>query len=345
MVCNASTYPELNFMIGSACNWHCAYCIQGKDRGFDKKKDINAFIDKLLAFLDSRGITGFTRVQYWGGEPLLYFDTIKKLSEALKDFPRHGAYDRLVTNGSLVNDEVIDWIREYNIYTNVSYHDGQLSESQWEEVMKIENITLTGLLHHKRLTLDTFYNHWQHLWNTYGRCTNWCISTIYNTAGIPREFLLTKDDVDQLYDYHKNVVIPNAKVNPFYRQYLNVFFELLIERDDVAPADNYCYNKKIISIDLDGNAYFCHHDCSSASIAGNYFNPLSIHKELPPQADKCFKCKLQPLCHGGCSREITPDLACYMFRRWYNIVLYVREVAPELIYPHLWERLDDAIQN
>ena len=343
MVCKASPYPEINFMIGSACNWHCSYCLQGKEVGFDRKVDIDEFIDKFKRYLSDRNITQFTRVQYWGGEPLLYLETIKKLHEAFKNYPKTNK-DRIVTNGSLITDEFVDYVTKDNgFFINLSYHDGQLSEEQWQKVLKIENLTITGLLHHKRLTLDEFYAKFRHIWEHYGRCTHWCISPIFNTAGVPSDYRITKDDVDTMFEYHKNVVTPLALKDVFYSDYLNVFLMLFVEHDDIAPEDNYCYNKKVISVDLRGNSYFCHHDCESDTIAGNIFNPLSIHKTLPPQPEKCYNCNLQPLCHGGCMREVDHDLACYMFHRWYEFLVWLRKNNPQIIRQELWDQLDDAI--
>ena len=331
-------------MIGSACNWHCSYCLQGKEVGFDRKEDLDAFCEKFRKYLDDNGIDHFERVQYWGGETLLYLDRIKKLKEAFKDIPRV-TQDRIVTNGSLVNDDFVEFVRDNDIYVNVSYHDGQLPEEQWEKVMHIEDLTLTGLFHHHRLTLEDFHKKWEDLWDRYGRCTNWCISTLYATEGGPTDFYFTRADVDQLFDYHKNVVTPLAAEDVFYRRYLDVFSMLFTEHDDIAPEDNFCYNKKVISVDLRGNAYFCHHDCSKRNISGNIFNPLSIHKALPTPPAKCSTCKFQPLCHGGCIRDLTHDVSCYMFQKQYEFLMWLQDTHPEYVSEVYWEKINGKIQD
>lgn len=343
MAYNDSPYPEINFMIGSACNWHCSYCLQGHERGFDKPVDVDAFIEKFRKYLEDNHIEKVTRIQYWGGEPLLYLDTIKKLKAGFADIPRYQSRDRIVTNGSLVDDDFVDFVQNNNIYVNVSYHDGQLPEEQWEKILHIEDLTLTGLLHHKRLTLDEFHDKWQYIWDTYGRCTTWCIAPIYNTEGVPKDFYITKDDVDKMVEYHKSVITPKAATDVFFKNYLNVFAMLLTEHGDIPAEDNACYNKKAISVDLRGNSYFCHHDCSASSIAGNLFDPLSIHKTLPRQADQCYTCSLQRLCHGGCVRDQTHDIVCYMFKRWYEFLMWLQDCHPEYVDDRYWKELNGEV--
>lgn len=331
--------PIINFMTGTACNWHCKYCLQGKETGFDKKVDVQAFLKKFIPwfenYMDKMGFDHVDKFQFWGGEPLLYLDTIKQIHEGIKHY-KYVRPTRIVTNGSLVDDEFVKWVNDNKIFVNVSYHDGQLSDEQWEKCLKIRNMIVTALIHHKRLNLDELRAKWQYIWDKWGRCTRWCIATIYAVDGVPTDYYLTKDDVDQWIKYLKEVVIPQAKTDPFYHHVLNLFVAIFAEFADYGPNDNPCYNKSIVSVDLRGNFYYCHHDVDKNTIAGNIFDPLSIWKELPPISDQCKKCDILHYCHGSCIRDNAHDVTCYLYREQYKVYKDVWENQHHLIDPQVF---------
>lgn len=116
----------LKIQMGLSCNYSCDYCSQKfVERAPEtSKKDIDAFLEKLnvLEFDEQKGLT----VEFWGGEPLVYWKTFKPLAEALldrfsgwKNKPRFS----VITNGSILTDEMIDWLMKMNFAVSIS-HDG-----------------------------------------------------------------------------------------------------------------------------------------------------------------------------------------------------------------------------
>ena len=71
--------PEvIKILLGDACNFRCAYCRQ---KIHNRKEKINYdvlnnFIHLLLKYLD---LSNLKKVEFWGGEPLLYWDEIQYL--------------------------------------------------------------------------------------------------------------------------------------------------------------------------------------------------------------------------------------------------------------------------
>uniref|UniRef100_UPI0025E8448E SPASM domain-containing protein n=1 Tax=uncultured Sulfitobacter sp. TaxID=191468 RepID=UPI0025E8448E len=62
------------------------------------------------------------KIELWGGEPFLYWAKIKRLIPALSErFP--GAQFLVITNGSLLDTEKLDFIARYDICVGIS-HDG-----------------------------------------------------------------------------------------------------------------------------------------------------------------------------------------------------------------------------
>lgn len=116
----------LKIQMGLSCNYSCDYCSQKfVERATEtSKKDIDAFLEKLevLEFDETKGL----KVEFWGGEPFVYWKTFKPLAEALrdkfKDWKRRPNFS-VITNGSILTDEIIDWLMKMNFSVSIS-HDG-----------------------------------------------------------------------------------------------------------------------------------------------------------------------------------------------------------------------------
>ena len=116
----------LKIQMGLSCNYSCDYCSQKfVERAPEtSKKDIDDFMKKLevLEFDESKGL----KVEFWGGEPFVYWKTLKPLAEAVQD--KFSTWKRrpnfsVITNGSILTDEIIDWLMKMNFSVSIS-HDG-----------------------------------------------------------------------------------------------------------------------------------------------------------------------------------------------------------------------------
>ena len=112
--------------MGLSCNYSCDYCSQKfVERAPEtSKKDIDAFMEKLnaLEFSEEVGL----RVEFWGGEPLVYWKTLKPLAETIRqkfaDWKVKPQFS-IITNGSILTEEIIDWLMMLDFSVSIS-HDG-----------------------------------------------------------------------------------------------------------------------------------------------------------------------------------------------------------------------------
>lgn len=115
----------LKIQLGLSCNYTCDYCSQRfvERPPETSKKHIDEFLSKLdnLRLSEQEGL----KIEFWGGEPLVYWKTLKPLAEALRD-----KYDwgrpinfSIITNGSLLTDEICDWLYDMGFSVAIS-HDG-----------------------------------------------------------------------------------------------------------------------------------------------------------------------------------------------------------------------------
>lgn len=111
----------LKIQLGLSCNYACSYCSQAfqiADATVSKLADVEHFLTGLSAWITDAP----EKIELWGGEPFLYWAKIKRLVPALAArFP--GAGFSIITNGSLLDREKLDFIAAHDIAITIS-HDG-----------------------------------------------------------------------------------------------------------------------------------------------------------------------------------------------------------------------------
>ena len=320
----------INLMVGTACNWHCPYCLQDSEAGFDKKLDVSVFCDKFTNYIKDNNIQ-IKRIAYWGGEPVLYWKYIKAIEECVVPEVKPLRPSRFITNGSLITSEHVDFFNSRDMLVNVSYHDGQLSDESWRTCMNIKELYVTSLVHHKCLSWDRYRDKWQYLWDKFGRCVSWFVYPIHYTNGLPKEYAFTLSDIDNYIEYLYSI-ISLAYNDIFYQRMLEILFYSYYEHDYYAEDLNFCYCNGVLSVDLKGNKYFCHHDCTANNIVGNIFDKLAIHKDDSEFLNKlrvhrlqCKTCPCYTHCLGGCFRDQQPEISCYFKLKMRTLLLYIKQ--------------------
>jgi len=116
----------LKIQMGLSCNYSCDYCSQKfvERQPETSKKDIDVFLEKLenLHFDEDVGL----KIEFWGGEPFVYWKTMKPLAEAIAekfDSWKTKPQFSVITNGSILTDEIIDWLMMMDFSVSIS-HDG-----------------------------------------------------------------------------------------------------------------------------------------------------------------------------------------------------------------------------
>ena len=111
----------LKIQLGMKCNYKCSYCLQSSqipDATIASDADAKHFIDSLDSWL----VGSPQRIEFWGGEPLLYWKKLSYLVPKLREkFPTTGF--SMVTNGSVLTDEIIEMLVTYGFGIAIS-HDG-----------------------------------------------------------------------------------------------------------------------------------------------------------------------------------------------------------------------------
>jgi len=118
---------RLQISLGLSCNYSCSYCSQRLVPNVDEAtlKLVPAFLNNLPNWFKggTDGLGSEVKIEFWGGEPLVYWKTLKPLAEGIKTkYPN--AKFLMISNCSLLDDEKIDWLDKLNFHIGFS-HDGK----------------------------------------------------------------------------------------------------------------------------------------------------------------------------------------------------------------------------
>lgn len=100
------------------CNMACKYCFV--DKIIDEKSNMSTeLFDEAISWFIDNNKNKYLLIQYFGGEPTLRMDLIKRGNEILKKAKYEnkisGYWEEIVTNGTLIDDEKINFFIENQI--------------------------------------------------------------------------------------------------------------------------------------------------------------------------------------------------------------------------------------
>ncbi len=136
---------ELFFTIAvtTACNYRCPYCFE---EGVPVREMSDETVDKLCTMIEKTAAhtKGCKRIsiKWFGGEPLLAFSVIRKVSARIKEYCEQHAismHTRIITNGALLTEEILDTLANYGLISVHISMDGTCEEYCRYKVATPEN--------------------------------------------------------------------------------------------------------------------------------------------------------------------------------------------------------------
>lgn len=324
----------LKIQLGLSCNYSCDYCSQRfvERPPETNKKDIEEFLEKL-AHLDLTPEQGL-KIEFWGGEPFVYWKTLRPLVDALnekfKDWPKKPQYS-VITNGSLLNEEICDWLFENKFSVAIS-HDGPgqgIRGPDPFEDPKTKDIVLKFYRRQKRANRGISFNAMMNVHNMSRKAVHdWFIDFTGDfTVTLGEGRMIDAYDADG----RKNAL--QTKAEHFkYRQISfadcydnegNIGFSMLVDKVNfIVQAITAKHNTKyvgqkcgmdredVLSIDLRGNVITCQ-NVSAAETAGNGESHLGGHITNMDAVEiktathwrnrkDCSSCPVVQVCQGSC---------------------------------------------
>ena len=298
------------------CNFQCTYCYEEYTKCLilDKEmlKDILDFIIDLESNKDSDAFA----VNFMGGEPLLKKELIYQAVNYIKEKCKKKVLYYITTNGSLLNEEMISWMKENDFFVRISI-DGNKETHKKNRLQKDGNsayatimqnlkfIKKSGLKYTIRMTvanntLDQIYDNVIYF-QTLG------FDKLSIVLDINMQFGKTEEDIfrkqmKKIASYYLNTVDdnPNLSIDLINGK----MFGLLTESDKGftmcgAGLTSFC-------IMPDGNIYPCAYVTNDEAFKiGNIKNGIDIElaQNLPRELFRkefrdCLECTVKNMCHS-----------------------------------------------
>lgn len=312
-------------ILGHSCNLQCKYCLQHDVVNIQLETKINDdIIDFILDIANNQ--KQHLTVQFYGGEPLIYFKSIMYIVNSIKKIgkPSNLSYT-MITNGKLINDDNIKFLNENLSGICISW-DGRNSnitrgfnvfEINKENIFKLKHFSISGVLSSYNYIND-YLDDCAELNKDY--VNNYKGKTLSFNVDDLLDVNLQNVDLKQ-FDYKKIVVQMSQICNHYYDFFVNHQPISIIEKNYVEskinqiksslkfhytePIKDRCGNGyEVLNLDLNGNLYKCHNTNDIVgTIYDNYFHVMKKVVDMDKvneHAEICNSCPIQLLCMNGC---------------------------------------------
>jgi len=300
-----------------ACNFRCLYCYQ-QIKEIDMSEDVqNQLVEFVKKALKEKKFLGVT---WYGGEPLLRWDIISKLTEKFIEICSNDKIEYssgIITNGFLLENNVISKLEEYKINQFQITLDGPRDVHNMRRKLARGGPTFDTILNNIKKLID----------NTDVR--------IIIRANIDKESfekapelldLLEKENILKKISLSFSPVFSYTEANINYidncfvtREYAELeikFFRDALEKNILtknlpSPKLGFCSADSWGSyvIDPEGFLYKCWTDIGEKEWSVGHIKDNNVRPKLfdylgwdPFEFDECRKCLYLPICMGGCPR-------------------------------------------
>lgn len=335
----SKTVTTIKIQLGLSCNYSCEYCSQRfverpEETNF---KDIDDFMLKFenLEFDEKKGL----RIELWGGEPLVYWKTLKPLVQALKMkfayWNRKPIYT-IITNGSIITDEIVEWLLD-NMDGMAISHDGPGQyvrgpdpfddPEQKERILRLYKTVKSGTRNLKGMTFNSMINAQN---QSRKEIREWFVNLTgdkntmigegafvdaYDDGGVQMSLKTKQDHFDFRQKSFKEIYeIPDGE-NIGWGQIvtkLNEFMNVVLNHKNAKYLTQKCGMdaEDTMAIDLKGNVFTCQ-NVSAVSLnsngkphlAGNIDSVEDVRVTTSThwsQRKECSSCPVLHICKGAC---------------------------------------------
>lgn len=320
-------------MLGNECNLNCKYCLQHplveEPISHEINPDIYDFIKEVCTELgDEEKLT----IQFFGGEPLLFWDNIKKIVSEIQKRELPVEFS-LMTNGKLITQEMVEFFNKYDFWIAVSWDGFNVLKTrgfdafapgskQRKFLLQIKQLGVSAVLSSYAYPIDIcdafqMIDHAYYAIHTHHLYMN--VDEIMDTGGIPQD--LTNFDYNRLYnevaklteeylEERKKGDVPNDKYarNAYIHDKYNRLRWFYTNKNNPGEYNEVtccCGNGySTYNLGLDGTLYPCHNTSSKAgSIYDSYIRYLDKIIEgdtTKERQEACSNCPAVAYCFGGC---------------------------------------------
>ena len=327
-------------LLGPSCNMSCRHCTQIPIKNTFNLKPTHILSKNVINFLQewvtlTPNITS-KRIYFWGGEPLLYWNTIKKTILLFEEINIYPITYVIFSNGLLLNDKIADFCNNHNILFKMSYdapnplavRNNIPSEENIKSFLKINkrniNFVYNAINHNISEAFNMLEQKFAETYISMG-LINVLNSSMpldvydFNESQIEEDFnKLTNDIIDgkDIYFNRYNFMVNRFKMDDIFDN------ELFIEQPWPPCAPGLCS----LSLTFNGDIIRCHNDNKViGNINDSYLNIINNHlniwNKLLPK--KCLNCEVVSMCRNICpiaAKKGDEYIHCNHLRKIYSAI-------------------------
>ncbi len=345
------------FVVTEKCNLNCEYCYMKNNNVYMSIDRVYDFINNVHKMMDVYGCSDY-HISYFGGEPLLNWEVVKMAIPLFNEDPRCSS-QVIISNGLLLTDSMVDFLREYNVGFSWSF------DGLWQEENR-PHVTIKD-------TLSLYKKNKQTIQRVSRSAKvmvspNNVVTMVDNLEFFVDEFQINNPDFSIVRDdiwtqadlelFHVCVRKLADRVIEYIRDGERVsvgFFDLALM--DIYQGNKYGKRPFGCFAGCHGVGYFpdgSWYPCARFGSTREYVlmdvegivNEENIQTLLNPKIsnpttfDKCKKCNLYDYCTAGCTYSqlrlvdsvlvAEPlDSICQLYKMIYNNTLYINDVLKD----------------
>jgi len=333
------------------CNLACEYCFASKgDYATNRTLMSYEVACKALEFLaQNSGTRRNIEVDFFGGEPLLNFDVIKRVvayGRELEKSTNKIFHFTVTTNGTILNQEILDFINE-NMDNIVISLDGRKCINDAMRPDRRNHGTYDKIVSNARKIVESREGKQYYIRGTFTANNLDFGKDVFHIAdlgfkevsvepvvGSGEPFHLTMEHVPTILEEYEKLArdyleyIKDGKELNYYHFNINLYDGPCIHRRIVACGAGYEY----LAVSPEGDIYPCHQFVGQPEfVMGNVFSGIE-NKDLASQfkdcniftKEECRSCWAKYFCSGGCHANaffsnkdinIPNEIACIMQKK------------------------------
>ena len=301
------------------CIFRCHYCFeQHKSRSYMTSETIDAIIRYITQFKDLKCI----HLTWFGGEPLMATQQMKEFYTKLKSEFSHEIVSNIITTGYHLSDETIDLIKAIHISSvQITLDGNRESHNKIKFLSDCPDVFSRILENVDRLTISApdvnvvfRVNLTQQNKNEYvGLYRSLSARYKNKNVAVAPGFVMNRHAGQSNTDgklYFSRKEASEFVLNLFRKHRIHSPW---LRYPQVSCNECAIRNFNALSFDADGYAYKCWEVIGDRKYAVGRIssdrglidtNPLMLNRQLygadPLCDNKCLKCRLLPICYGGC---------------------------------------------
>lgn len=297
------------------CNLNCTYCYENKKNSEISFENIQNLIEYEISQNNKKSI-----ISFYGGEPTLKKDMIKKVIEYIESKKyKTQFYFGITTNGTLLDDDFIKYMKEKN-FISIAYSIDGMKKTQDLNRKTIDGQgTFEVVSQNAKKLLNNFYNivampviTKNNLFNLSNN-VEYLINLGFKSVNLQFDYLQDWQDEDLCEMKNQFSKIAEVYANKILEE-SDVEIPLIDEKIKSYINDDYNCNEhcklgmKTINVGTDGNFYPCMQFINNSDfIIGNCTDGVNIAarnnliKKSAKENEICKKCIIRKSCKHTCA--------------------------------------------